>query len=61
MNWYEFINRSQTSPELLTATLTDIECPNCGKKIYRDESVILTCYPPKHTYFCDNCGWKGYA
>lgn len=37
---------------------TDIECPKCGKYIYRCTDIILTSYPPQYRYECD-CGWVG--
>ena len=37
---------------------TDIECPKCGKYIYRRTDIILTSYPPQYRYECD-CGWVG--
>lgn len=39
---------------------TNIECPKCGKYIYRRTDIILTSYPPKYQYECD-CGWVGSA
>ena len=39
---------------------TDIECPKCGKYIYRRTDIILTSYPPQYRYECD-CGWVGSA
>ena len=36
---------------------TDIECPQCGKKIYFDSRVVLTSYPPQYSYWC-TCGWS---
>lgn len=37
---------------------TDIECPKCGKYIYRRTDITLTSYPPQYRYECD-CGWVG--
>ena len=39
---------------------TDIECPKCGKKIFKRTDIILTSNPPQYMYECD-CGWVGYA
>lgn len=36
-----------------------VECPECGQNIYRDCAVVLTTYPPQHSYVCKNCGWHG--
>ena len=38
---------------------TDIECPKCGKFIWRRTDIVLTSYPPKTIYECTNCGWSG--
>ena len=40
--------------------LTDIECPECGRFIYIDTSIVLTSYPVKYRYWC-TCGWTGYS
>ena len=40
---------------------TDIECPRCGEKIYKDTRFILTTYPPKNRYVCMECFWEGTA
>lgn len=40
--------------------LTDIDCPQCGRKIYLDARIILTTYPGKYSYWC-SCGWVGSA
>lgn len=40
---------------------TGIECPKCGKNIYRRTDVVLALHPPKHSYICTNCGWSGTA
>ena len=37
--------------------LTDIECPECGRKIYLNTGIILTSYPAKYHYWCA-CGWS---
>lgn len=40
-------------------TMTDIECPKCGEKIYMDTSVEYLSNPPLHDFYCFKCGWKG--
>lgn len=37
---------------------TNIECPECGKKIWRRTDIVLTTYPPEYRYECE-CGWSG--
>lgn len=39
---------------------TDIECPECGRQIYLDTTIVLTSYPCKYKYWC-SCGWSGTA
>lgn len=39
---------------------TDIECPECGRKIYLDTTIVLTSYPCQYRYWC-TCGWSGTA
>ena len=40
-------------------SITNIECPKCGKFIYKNNMMVLTSYPPKTLYECLECGWKG--
>lgn len=40
---------------------TNIECPNCGKPLYRDTRMVLATYPPQHRYDCLDCKWTGTA
>ena len=59
MKWDEIKN--QMPEELFTnREKTDIECPNCGKFIYRRTDIVLTTYPAQYQYECD-CGWTGTA
>ena len=36
---------------------TEVECPKCGKFLYKNMSLVLTSYPPKYQYKCSNCKW----
>lgn len=38
---------------------TDISCPDCGRSIYWDSTIVLTSYPVKYSYVCPKCGWAG--
>lgn len=59
MEWDEFKNKPVD--EYLTGqVLTDIKCPDCGRNIYWDSTIILTSYPVKYKYWC-SCGWSDYA
>lgn len=59
MTWNEFLNQP-ISPCLTGQLQTDIDCPECGRKIYYDSTIILTSYPAKYSYWC-SCGWQGYS
>ena len=39
-------------------TKTNIWCPHCGGPVYKDMSKVLTSYPPRYRYFCEQCGWE---
>lgn len=30
-------------------------CPDCGTELIKDESVVLTSYPPQFKYECPKC------
>lgn len=60
MKWEDFINNQHKERNLMRPK-TDIDCPVCGEKLYRDDTTVLTSYPPMHRYECDNCGWSGVA
>lgn len=60
MKWDEI--KDQYPAETLNTRLkkTDIDCPECGKKIFKRTDIVLTSYPPQYQYECE-CGWVGYA
>ena len=58
MKWEEF-NPWDAYKETARWKETDIECPKCGAKIFRDMAMVLTSYPPKHNYWCKECDWRG--
>lgn len=58
--WDDFIE-SRNGNIFANAEPTQIACPKCGKRIYKRVDIILSCYPPKHQYFCSKCDWVGYA
>ena len=59
MTWEELLNEDISS-SFNGQVQTDISCPKCGRKIYLDNTIILTSYPEKYVYWC-SCGWKGFA
>lgn len=55
MKWEQFLD-IRLSNEYDGQVQTDIECPDCGRKIYLDTTMVLTSYPCKYRYWC-SCGW----
>ncbi len=60
MKWDEFNEIGNATGMPSTMVLTNINCPKCGKRIYLDNSVVLTTYPVQYSYICE-CGWYGYS
>lgn len=63
MKWEDFVEnmtKAEYVAEHIRARQTEIECPNCGKKIFVRTDIVLATYPPKRSYFC-KCGWNGVA
>ena len=62
MNWYDYQAEKQRERNIFHDNQlwikTEIECPNCGEFIYKNMSLVLTCYPPQYTYKCPNCKWS---
>lgn len=57
MKWEEFKGEEISySPRYVE---TDIECPACGERIFKDQLMIMASMPPKHKYVCLKCGWGG--
>ena len=59
MNWNDMSKIRLNDPEEKQIE-TNIECPDCGRNIYLDTSIVLTSYPAKYYYWCV-CGWVGYS
>ena len=60
LSWEEFTKGKHIKPAF-GLSITNVLCPNCGERLYRDDSVVLTTYPVKHRYECQKCKWKGIA
>lgn len=62
MTWKEFESNSFDNDWdwYRSRVQTEIECPRCGKKIYKRMDIVLASYPPQYRYECD-CGWAGSA
>lgn len=59
MTWDEYRSRTFV-PERLGYEETNVECPVCGKKIYKRVDIVLTSYPPTYRYECKSCGWYSF-
>ena len=57
MTWDEFVNNTLHHVQG-DWVLTNIECPNCGKEIYRYALITMKQIPPKRKYRCFCCGWE---
>ena len=60
MTWDDFQQRQLHINGTVTRIKTDIECPKCGKYIWKRLDIVLTSIPPQYQYECDDCGWTGY-
>ena len=60
MKWEDYIKNIEYINEG-GWTLTDIECPECGKNIFMNMKITLSVWPPKNRYKCMFCGWEGEA
>ena len=67
MKWEDFKKRESTQSDTEVyhgyehLSITDIECPNCGERIYKNNTFVLTTYPPQYIYECLYCNWTGVA
>lgn len=61
MKWEEFVGSIDNRWMALGLVKTDIECPECGKPLYKRTDIVLSSYPPKYEYKCLSCDWSGYA
>lgn len=60
MKWEEYQTMTDEDWHFFThREKTNIQCPKCGAYIWRRTDVVLTSYPPKFRYECDNCKWIG--
>ena len=59
MTWDDYIQRKIPRQASVTRVKTDIECPRCGRYIWKRVDTVLLSNPPQYQYECD-CGWTGY-
>lgn len=60
MKWEEVKNQYPATSCFTNRKQTDIDCPKCGKKIFKRTDIVLTSCPAQFQYECE-CGWIGYA
>lgn len=60
MKWDEFRKQCLETDVVTNREETNIECPKCGRKLFKRTDIVLTTYPAQYQYEC-NCGWIGYA
>ena len=60
MRWEEFEKQYPQTSSYTNLEETDIDCPRCGKKIFKRLDIVLTSCPVQYQYEC-KCGWIGYA
>lgn len=60
MKWDEFRKQYSETVAVTNREETNIECPKCGRKLFKRTDIVLTTYPAQYQYEC-NCGWIGYA
>lgn len=60
MTWEDFKRRKLPIIDIsICRTKVDVDCPRCGKHLWKRLDMVLTSNPPKYQYECD-CGWTGY-
>lgn len=60
MTWEEFVKQKHQTINN-EWEITDVECPDCGQKIFKNTMIVLTTYPAQTAYLCPHCGWRGTA
>lgn len=60
MKWEDIEKQYPETWVYTNRELTDIDCPKCGKKLFKRTDIVLTSYPPQYQYECE-CGFVGYA
>lgn len=60
MKWEDLVNKMPPPEVFENRIKTNVECPKCGKLLWKRTDIVLTSYPPQYQYECD-CGWWGSA
>lgn len=51
----EYIKRKKYSPINSGWSEPKFKCDECGGNVRRDNSIILTTFPPLYRYVCEDC------
>ena len=60
MKWEDYNKQMPQEYVFKERTQVNVECPKCGKKLWRRNDITLTTYPEQYKYECE-CGWWGSA
>ena len=58
MKWEEFSTKAPKEMVFEAKEQVNVECPKCGKKIWRRNDIVLATFPAQYRYECE-CGWWG--
>lgn len=61
MKWDNFKDQGLNYIYIPPYIETDIECPNCGHKVYFNNTTVFTSNPVQYQYVCKHCGWADFS
>ena len=62
MKWEEFEKMYPDTSTFTNLVQTNIECPKCGKLLFKRTDIILASWPAQYQYECAfGCGFVGYS
>ena len=62
MEWEEYKKQKKNKFEISSSNdwvKTEIICPKCRSRVYKNIGMVLTTYPPQYQYKCISCDWTG--
>ena len=62
MEWEEYKKQEKNKFEISGSNdwvKTEIICPKCRSRVYKNIGMVLTTYPPQYQYKCISCDWIG--
>ncbi len=60
MKWEDFNNNYLDTLVSTNLIQTNIECPKCGKPLFKRTDIVLSSWPAQYQYEC-TCGFVGYS